>query len=119
MLFDKVMRTEGFPVAHADTPHYDFVLTNAHGDRLTFEIKTKKTTAAPRADYANSVCAHNATQDADFYVFLRLLGNRDSAAGGGTAYFCGALPCKEFRARARKICKGELEGNNGFRALWC
>lgn len=108
VLLAKYMAKIGVPLVNVDTRHCDFTAPN--GSRL--EVKTKATTAHPRDNYANSVCAWNTQQQADWYVFLRVQLNPGTASG--CLYFCGATPCAEFRSAARKVEKGAVSPSNGF-----
>ena len=79
------------------------------------EVKSKATTAVPKENYENSVSAFNADQAADVYVFLRVQWESPLQKDlGGKLWFCGFVPCSEFKQRARRVEKGARDGDNGY-----
>lgn len=94
----------GKHVEIADTFQYDVEVNGK-----TFEIKTSKQKSAPQSFYTNQLSAHNATQQADYYIFLRIV--LDGAEEAGTAYFCGVVKTDEFRKKSTFTPKGTKMGN--------
>lgn len=75
---------------------------------VTFEVKTKRTSVAPRGYYEVSVAKFNTQQLCDYYVFMRV--HNDLTRG----WFCGIMPRTEYYDHARELKKGDQDGDNGF-----
>jgi hypothetical protein len=74
----------------------------------TFEVKTKRTTVAPKPFYEVSVAKYNTGQQADFYAFTRVL--NDLTKG----WFLGIMAPEDYYANARALKKGDVDGSNNF-----
>ena len=122
----EVLKAVNFNADIADDFQYDVRVTSRNPTHLRdgdthilpftkLEVKTKTTTAQPLATYDNSVCDFNTKQAADVYVFLRVQWDApDQPDRGGRLWFCGFLPCAEFKKRARFVKTGQLDGDNGY-----
>lgn len=84
---------------------YDLKLTETG---VTFEVKTKRTTVAPRGYYEVSVAQFNTKQKCDYYVFMRVHNDLTRA------WFCGVMPREDYYDMARPLKKGDQDGDNGF-----
>ena len=85
--------------------HYDLKMRSTG---TTFEVKTKRTTVAPKPFYEVSVAKYNTGQQCDFYAFVRVL--NDLTAG----WFLGIMPPNQYYSRARALKKGDTDGSNKF-----
>lgn len=101
-LGEEIVKTY-FGVDSNNTYQYDLLFA---GKRV--EVKTKNTTVIPRINYECSVASYNASQDCDFYVFVRVL---DDLSKG---WILGYLPKAEFMKKSRFSQKGSYEANNDY-----
>ena len=106
------LKANNIPSRVADDYNFDVVAGLSHDKH---ECKAKTTTAPPKPHYDNSVSNLNVRQKADRYVFLRIrwLGSSPEAEGG-ILYYCGSMPCAEFKRRATFWKKGQLDRSNGY-----
>jgi hypothetical protein len=77
-------------------------------DGLRLEVKTKRTTVAPKPFYEVSVAQFNTHQQCDLYVFTRVL--NDLSKG----WILGVMGPEEYYANARVLKKGDIDGSNKF-----
>ena len=84
---------------------YDLILPSTG---VTFEVKTKRTTVAPRDYYEVSVAKFNTKQACDYYAFMRVHNDLTRA------WFCGVMERTEYYEKARALKKGDVDGDNGF-----
>lgn len=87
---------------------YEYDILSPTGERL--EVKTKATSKRPLPFYDCSVCAHNATQRCDAYVFVRVSYDRSKP----TAWICGRKDRESFFKNATFHRKGEVDPRNKF-----
>ena len=73
----------------------------------TIDVKTKRTKVAPLSYYECSIAETSLHQVCDYYVFTRCLPD-------GTLYILGDYKQDEYFKNARKLIKGEKDGDNGF-----
>ena len=76
----------GYDVSHEDQSDYDLII---QGKKI--EVKTKRTTVKPEKDFLCSVANFNASQDADYYFFVRI----DESYRIG--YMLGYYPVEKFK----------------------
>ena len=85
-----------------DSDDYDFDLISKKGKRL--EIKTISCKFKPKKDYFCTVNSHDLNgvhkQDADYYIFLRILNNYSSG------WILGWITCDEFFKKGQFVNKG-------------
>jgi hypothetical protein len=87
----------------ANTFNYDLI---HEGKRI--DVKTKRCTTVPRAEYDCSIAAHGTNQDCDEYVFVRILTNMKRA------WILGSISKSEFYEKARRYSKGDVDPSNNF-----
>lgn len=105
------IRSYKFPAEIRDTYDYDII---AGPTKLKLEVKSMDVRSAPRPNNLNPVCIKNAEQQADYYVFMRVMYKDRSNPGlGGRAFFCGAVPCCKLKTWAKLYNKGDID-SNGF-----
>ena len=93
-----------FPnISHENTYDYDLRLAGA-----TMDVKTKRTTVAPKPHYECSVAAYNTKQDTDVYVFCRV---RNNYAEG---WVLGFYPKDLYYDDATFMEKGQIDPDNNF-----
>lgn len=85
---------------------YDFDLLLSDGRKA--DVKTKRTTVAPRPDYDCSVAQYNTRQACDIYIFTRLLIETE------TVYVLGHYDKLKYFEDARFWLKGELDPRNNY-----
>ena len=85
------------------TKDYDLVLP----DGKTVDVKTKRTKVPPRDYYECSIAKTSLHQKCDYYVFTRCLPD-------GTIYILGDCAQDDYFSRAKKLKKGQKDGDNGF-----
>jgi len=80
-------------------------------DDITYDVKTKRCTSAPKDFYECSVAAYNTKQKCDRYVFVRLeyVNKR-----WGRAWVLGWMDKKKYFKKAVKLKKGDIDESNGF-----
>jgi hypothetical protein len=81
---------------------------NMNGGQARCEIKTKKTTVAPKEDYANSIARFSAHQDCDLYIFVRVLEDMTKA------WITGVVSSPMFYKNATFHQRGEKDRSNNF-----
>jgi hypothetical protein len=77
-------------------------------DNIRYEVKTKRCKDKPNLDYACSVCAHNARQDCDYYVFVRITNNYKKA------WLLGKKKAKQYLKEAIYCKEGEIDPDSTF-----
>ena len=81
---------------------------------VTFEVKTKDRTVAPRIDYEASVANFNTRQTADFYVFVSLY--RVKETGDYTrGYVIGVIEKEAYKKQATFLRVGDVDPSNGWK----
>jgi len=85
---------------------YDYDLVTANG--LTVDVKTKRTTVAPKDYYECSVAAFNTKQKCDYYAFVRVHNDLKSA------WFLGIYPKAKYFEDAAFLRKGDVDPSNNF-----
>jgi hypothetical protein len=86
------------------TYEYDMVLP----DGRTADVKTKRTSTAPRDYYDCSVANFNPRQNCDIYIFCRV------SYDNSRAWVLGHYNKKKYIEDARFLRRGEQDGDNGF-----
>ena len=100
------------PASLADTFNYDICAGTA---AVKLEVKTMTAKVAPKQTtrLLNLVSAHNACQQADFYVFVRVVWrNSSDFLQGGDAYLCNALPCTQLK----QVATYKTKAHHNFRS---
>jgi len=87
-----------------NTAHYDMLGPN--GEKI--DVKTKMCNSAPMPHYECSIISHNAKQQCEEYVFVRM--NRDL----NEAWIVGRIPKSEYFDKAVFLKKGQRNGDNGY-----
>jgi hypothetical protein len=85
---------------------YDYDLISPKGRKV--DVKTKRTTVAPKPHYACTVPLLNTRQKCDIYAFTRVLNSCE------VGWFLGWLDKREFFERATILRKGDVVPSNGF-----
>lgn len=96
------MFLEAFPHAVSENTFSHDILCD--GKRV--EVKTVQTTVRPKPHYHCHVAAYNNKQDADIYVFARVLKGFDKG------WLMGWIDCQDWRSLARFAAAGESDGDN-------
>ena len=80
-------------------------------DDITYDVKTKRCTSAPKDFYECSVAAYNTKQKCDRYVFVRLewVNKRWKRA-----WVLGWMDKKKYFKQAVSLKKGDIDESNGF-----
>lgn len=89
---------------------YDYDIVDANG--ITYDVKTKRCTSAPKPEYECSVANFNTKQKCDRYVFVRI---ENINGKWGRAWVLGYLPKEEYYQKAKKLIKGQRDGSNFFK----
>ena len=87
-----------------NTYEYDLVLK----DGTKIDVKTKKTSVAPKDYYDCSIANYNTKQDCDEYCFVRVKNTLDKA------WVLGRISKEEYFKKARFLKKGDQDGDNGY-----
>ena len=87
-----------------NTYDYDLVLPNGK----TVDVKTKKTGFKPKPHYECSVASYNTKQSCDYYAFVRVNDETD------TAWFLGVYKKESYYQDAKLLKKGEIDPSNNF-----
>lgn len=90
----------------SNTYDYDIIK-----DGVTYDVKTKRCTSAPKEEYECSVAAYNTTQNCYGYIFVRVLFKDNK---WGDAWILGWMPKHEYFEKAKKLTKGDVDPSNGF-----
>ena len=87
-----------------NTYEYDLLLD----DGTKIDVKTKKTSVAPKDYYECSIASYNEKQDCDEYCFVRVKNTLDKG------WYLGRISKPVFFEKARRLKKGDIDGDNGF-----
>lgn len=87
-----------------NTYEYDLVLKG--GTKI--DVKTKKTSVAPKDYYECSIANYNTKQECDEYCFVRVKNTLDKA------WYLGRVSKEEYFKKAKFLKKGEADGDNGY-----
>jgi len=87
-----------------NTYEYDLVLK----DGTKIDVKTKKTSVAPKDYYECSIANYNTKQDCDEYCFVRVKNTLD------IGWYLGRISKEEYFKKAKFLKKGDLDGDNGY-----
>ena len=85
---------------------YDYDLIMDEG--TTIDVKTKRTSVAPKEHYECSVAALNTKQRCDYYAFVRVHNDMH------TAWFLGVYPKSEYMRDASFLKKGDIDPSNNY-----
>lgn len=89
---------------------YDYDIIDDNG--ITYDVKTKRCTSAPKPEYECSVANYNTKQKCDRYVFVRI---ENINGRWGRAWVLGYMPKEEYFEKAKKLTKGQRDGSNWFK----
>ena len=87
-----------------NTYDYDLILCNGK----TVDVKTKQTSVKPLDTYECSIAALNATQDCDYYAFVRV--KNDFSVG----WFLGVYEKQQYMLDSVFMKKGTIDTSNGY-----
>lgn len=99
----EVVMAEVLDARHANTYDSDLLWND-----ISIDVKTKRTTVAPKDYYECSIAAYNTKQNCDLYAFCRVNANMD------TLWFLGMIPKETYFQKARFLKKGQVDGDNNF-----
>ena len=85
------------------TKDYDLITKEGK----TVDVKTKRTNVPPKSYYECSIAKTSLHQNCDYYVFTRCLPD-------GTLYILGDFEQDAYFVKARKLEKGQQDGDNNF-----
>ncbi len=90
----------------SNTYDYDVI-----ADGVTYDVKCKRCTSPPKPYYDVSIANYNTTQECDRYLFTRV-----GYVNGvfGHCYLLGFMAPSEYYSKARKLYKGQQDGDNGY-----
>lgn len=91
-----------------NTLDYDIVAPN----NIRIDVKTKRCTSIPLSHYECSVAAQNTVQDCDYYAFTRVEFLNGEYTRG---WYLGHISKYEYYGLARKLFKGQRDGDNFFK----
>lgn len=100
----EIMAREHYGAKQANT--YDYDLIDSDGKRI--DVKTKRTSVAPKEHYDCSVAKLSLHQDCDAYVFTRVKNDYT------LCWILGMIDHDRYFELARFLKKGERDGDNGF-----
>ena len=103
--------------AVSDVPSYQFDITATYQDitDLSLEVKTKRTTTAPRPQYEASIASCNTSQKCDWYVFTRVLIKNDGEKNlQPRGWILGYMPRYDYYQKATFLKKGDFDPSNRF-----
>lgn len=87
-----------------NTYEYDLILK----DGTKIDVKTKRTSVAPKDYYECSIANYNIKQDCDEYCFVRVKNTLD------IGWYLGRVGKEEYFKKAKFLKKGEQDGDNGY-----
>jgi hypothetical protein len=88
-----------------DVDAYDFDVVK---NKIRYEVKTKRCGPPPKPEYACSICAHNARQDCDYYVFVRVRNDYKKA------WILGKKKAKQYLNESIYCKKGEIDPDSNL-----
>jgi len=88
---------------------YDYDIVSKDG--ITYDVKTKRCTSAPKPNYECSVANFNTKQKCDRYAFVRV---EFKNGRWGRAWLLGWLTHEEYFQKSNKLTKGQVDPSNGF-----
>lgn len=88
----------------ANTYDYDLILCNGK----TVDVKTKQTSVKPLDTYDCSIAGLNATQECDYYAFVRV--KNDFSVG----WFLGVYKKQQYMLDSVFMKKGTIDPSNGY-----
>ena len=88
----------------ANTYEYDLILCNGK----TVDVKTKQTSVKPLETYECSIAGLNATQECDYYAFVRV--KNDFSVG----WFLGVYEKQQYMLDSVFLKKGTIDPDNGY-----
>ena len=91
---------------------YDFDISHSNeSSTVTYDVKTKRCTSAPKPFYECSIAAYNTKQKCDRYAFVRI---EWVDRVWGCAWLLGWLSHDEYFAKATSLQKGQIDPSNGY-----
>ena len=87
-----------------NTYEYDLILCNGK----TVDVKTKQTSVKPLETYECSIAGLNATQECDYYAFVRV--KNDFSVG----WFLGVYKKQQYMIDNVFLKKGTIDPDNGY-----
>lgn len=100
----EILVAEAIGAQHSNSFDHDLVLAAGSG-LITIDVKTKRCTSTPWPNYECSVADYNPDQQCDFYIFVRILENFE------TAWILGKIRKEEYYRKAVFRRKGEKDPN--------
>ena len=94
----QILVAETLGAKDVDKANYDLELNG-----VTYEVKTKRCTSKPKAEYECSVSKFNDKQQCDYYVFVRV---KDDLS---RAWILGRKRAADYFAEARECKAGEVD----------
>ena len=92
---------------------YDFdILQATKSGGIKYDVKTKRCTSPPKLYYECSVAAFNIKQKCDRYAFTRV---EYKNKRWGRAWILGWIDKADYFSQARKLIKGQIDGENNFK----
>ena len=88
----------------ANTYEYDLILCNGK----TVDVKTKQTSVKPLETYECSIAGLNATQECDYYAFVRV--KNDFSVG----WVLGVYKKQQYMLDSVVLKKGTIDPDNGY-----
>ena len=105
IIIQDIFVEKGCQVKNENTFDYDLIINGK-----TIDVKTKRTTAFPKAEYNCSIAAYNTKQQCDYYFFIRVNENLKDA------YLLGYIKKSDFFEKATFNKKDEIDKNgNGWK----
>jgi len=95
-------------IQHSFTPQGVLL---AESFNITWDVKTKRCTSPPKDYYDCSIASYNTKQKCDRYVFVRIECKGEEYT---RAWVLGWYDKDAYFKNARKLTKGDFDGDNGF-----
>lgn len=95
---------------HIDSFDYDFM---AEGFRVDVKTKFQSVDRIPEGYYEASVTVDSMRQNTDYYIFCRIYKNTFGEMPHG--WVIGSISKNKFLKKARRLAKGEQDGDNGYK----
>lgn len=94
---------------HADSYDYDLI---ADGFKVDVKTKAQGVSRAPSDYYEASVDVNSMHQNTEYYIFCRIYQDKQGNMPHG--WVLGSISKKKFLKKARRLNKGEPDGDNGY-----
>lgn len=100
----EILVAEAINAIHKNTFDYDLLLPLKKGN-ISIDVKAKTCNSTPQPYYECSVADYNLDQKCDYYVFVRILENFESA------WILGKIKKKDFFLKSTKRKVGQMDPN--------